>query len=136
MLLLFEDILDLEHVEHGLADVGVGAPILMVTSATTSTQHTMMVRLLKLKTAILECFKIHESNSRKLSTREWRITNEVCSLLDVVAEVTIRIQGDADTHISQTMFNMLEIKEIFEEEEHNIRTLDQPYDGCDVLKEK
>ena len=100
-----------------------------------TTQHAMMVRLLKLKTAILEYFKIRESNSRKLSTREWRITNEVCSLLDVVAEVTMRIQGGADTHISQTMFNMLEIKEIFEEEEHKIRTLDQPYDGRDVLKE-
>lgn len=96
----------------------------------------MMVRLLKLKTAISDYFRRHASNNRKLSNREWTITNEVCSLLDVVAEVTIKIQGSSDTHISQTMFNMLEIKEIFQEDEHKIRTPDQLYDGGSVLKER
>ena len=84
----------------------------------------------------MEYFRRHDSNKRKLSTRVWRITNEVCSLLNVVAEVTVKIQGASDTHISQTMFNMLEIKEIFEGIEHTIRTPDQLYDGCDMLKEK
>ena len=56
-------------------------------------------------------FKRHDSNNRKLSTREWVITNEVCSLLDVVAEVATRIQGAEDTHISLTIFNILEIKD-------------------------
>ena len=55
------------------------------------------------------------------------ITNEVCSLLHVVAEVTIRIQGSENTHISETMFKMLEIKEIFEGDTHKIRTQDQTY---------
>ena len=98
-------------------------------------QHGMMARLLQLKKAIVDYFKRHDSHNRKLSTREWVITNEVCSLLDVVAEVTIRIQGSEDTHISETMFNMLEIKEIFEEDTHKIRTPDQAYNDGDVLKE-
>ena len=84
----------------------------------------MMARLLQLKKAIVEYFKRHDSNNRKLSTREWVISNEVCCLLDVVEEVTARIQGAEDTHISETMFNMLEIKEIFEGNTHKIRTQD------------
>ena len=51
-------------------------------------------------------------------------------------EVTIKIQGGVDTHISQTMFSMLEIKEIIGDTEHWIRAPDQAYDGGDVLKEK
>ena len=96
----------------------------------------MMVRLLQLKKAIQEYFRTHDSNARKLTTREWTIANEVCSLLDVVAEVTIKIQGGVGTHISQTMFSMLEIKEIIGDTEHWIRAPDQAYDGGDVLKEK
>ena len=71
-----------------------------------------------------------------MTTRELTIANEVCSLLDVVVEVTIKIQGGVDTHISQTMFSMLEIKEIIGDTEHWIRAPDQAYDGGDVLKEK
>ena len=63
------------------------------------------------------------------------ITNEVCGLLDVVTKVTIGIQGSEDTHINETMFNMLEIKEIFEGDTHKIRTQDQTYNDDDVLKE-
>lgn len=33
------------------------------------------------------------------------------------------------------MFKMVEIEEIFNEEDHNTHTLDQLYDGDDVLKE-
>ena len=65
-----------------------------------------------------------------------KVTHEVCSLLDVVAEVTIRIQGGADTHLSQTMFNMREIHEIFGEDSHAIRKLDQAYNGVDVETEE
>ena len=76
----------------------------------------------------MDYFKTHDtSSSRKLSTREWVITNEVCSLLDVVSEVTAKIQEGDDTHISQTMFNMKEIMEIFENHEHSIRVQDQNY---------
>lgn len=96
----------------------------------------MMVRLLQLKKPIIEYFKRHPTNTRKLTTNEWTITNQVCSLLDVVAEVTIKIQGGADTHIGQTMFNMLEIKEIFSESEHNIRILDQPYDSSGEISKE
>eukprot|EP00904_Undaria_pinnatifida_P010346 jgi/Undpi1/6441/HiC_scaffold_20.g08922.m1 len=101
-----------------------------------TTQHAMMVRLLQLKKAIQEYFRTHDGNALKLTTREWTIANEVCSLLDVVAEVTIKIQGGVDTHISQTMFSMLEIKEIIGDTEHWIRAPDQAYDGGDVLKKK
>ena len=95
----------------------------------------MMARLLQFKKAIVNYFKRHDSNRRKLSTREWVITNEMCNLLDVVAEVTTRIQGAEDTHISETMFNMLEFMEIFEGDTHKILTQDQNYNDGDVLKE-
>lgn len=89
----------------------------------------MMVRILKLKKAIVEYFGKHDINNRKLSLREWTVTNEVCSLLDVVAEVTIKIQGATDTNISQTMFNMREIRDIVDDDVQTIRTPDQPYNN-------
>ena len=95
----------------------------------------MTARLLQLKKAIVEYFKRHDINNRKLFTREWVITNEECSLFDVIGEVTTRIHGANYTHISETMFNMLEIKEIFEGDMHKIRTQDQNYNDGDVLKE-
>ena len=101
-----------------------------------TTQHAMMARILKLKKPLVEYFRWHSSNERKLNSHEWKVTNEVCSLLDVVAEVTIRIQGGADTHLSQTMFNMREIHEIFGEDSHAIRKLDQAYNGLDVETEE
>ena len=84
---------------------------------------------------IQEHFRTHDGNARKLTIRDGTIAKEVCSLLDVVAEVTIKIQGGVDTHISQTMFNMLQIKEIIGDKEHWIRAPDQAYEGSDVLKE-
>ena len=101
-----------------------------------TTQHAMMARILKLKKPLVEYFRRHSSNERKLNSHECKVTNEVCSLLDVVAEVTIRIQGGADTHLSQTMFNMREIHEIFGEDSHAIRKLDQAYNGVDVETEE
>ena len=101
-----------------------------------ATQHAMMARILKLKKPLVEYFRRHSSNERKLNSHEWKVTNEVCSLLDVVAEVTIRIQGGADTHLSQTMFNMREIHEIFGEDSRAIRKLDQTYNDVDVETEE
>ena len=96
----------------------------------------MMALILKLKKPLVEYFRRHSSNERKLNSHEWKVANEVCSLLDVVAEVTIRTQGGADTHLSQTMFNMREIHEIFGEDSHAIRKLDQAYNGVDVETEE
>ena len=96
----------------------------------------MMVRLLQLKKALQESFRTHDGNARKLTTRKWTIANKVCSLLDVVPEVTIKYQGGVDTHISQAMFSMLEIKEIIGDTEHWVRAPEQAYDGGDALKEK
>ena len=102
------------------------APRALMPTDRWTTQHAMMVRLLQLKKAIQEYFRTHDGNARKVTTREWTIANEVCSLLDVVAEVTIKIQGGVDTHMSQTMFSMLEIKEIIGDTEHWIRAPDKP----------
>ena len=49
--------------------------------------------------------------------------------------MTIKIQRGVDTHISQTMLNMLQIKEIISDKEHWIRAPDRAYDGSDVLKD-
>ena len=47
------------------------------------------------------------------------------------------MEGGADTHIGQTMYNMMEIKEVFTEEDHNIRTPDQSYESNgDIWKER
>ena len=75
----------------------------------------MMDRLLSLKKPISEYFRQHPSfrqhpqNARKLTSHEWTVTNEVCSLLDDVSEATIRMQGAGDTHVSQAMFIVTEV---------------------------
>ena len=107
-----------------------------VLANTWTTQHAMMALILKLKKPLVEYFRRHSSKERKLNSHEWKVANEVCSLLDVVAEVPTRIQGGADTHLSQTMFNMREIHEIFGEDSHAIRKLDQAYNGVDVETEE
>jgi hypothetical protein len=81
----------------------------------------MMARLLKLKKAIMEYFRRHPDNQRKLTSHEWLVTNEVCSLLDTIAEVTTRIQGSVDTHVSQTVFLMKEAKELLDGDAFPIR---------------
>ena len=80
-----------------------------------------MDRLLALKKAIIEYFRLHPSNARKLTSHEWTVTNEVCSLLDVVSEATTPIQGGEDTHVSQVMFIMTEVIELLKEDSHSIR---------------
>lgn len=92
----------------------------------------MMARLLKLKKLITKYFRKHSNSDRKLTAREWLVTNEVCSLLDLVAEVTTPVRGSVDTHISQTMFNMKEVKEVLEGEEFDVRTPEQAYAADDV----
>lgn len=80
--------------------------------------------MLVLKKAILNYFSENRSYSEELSDHEWKITGEVCSLLDVVAEVDTCIRGPSDTHISQAMFNMTEVLAILKEDRHRIRTPD------------
>lgn len=74
-----------------------------------------------------EYFSKHNQNPRRLSPREWLVANEVCSLLDVVAEVTTHIQGSTDTHLGQTMFNMFEVKDVLSGSMQDIR---RPDDSC------
>ena len=75
-----------------------------------------MDRLLALKKPISEYFRQHPQNARKLTSNEWTVTNEVCSLLDDVSEATIRMQGAGDTHVSQVMCIMTEVIAMLEEE--------------------
>ena len=82
----------------------------------------MMDRLLALKKAITEYFRQQAQNSaRKLTSHEWTVTNEVCSLLDEVSEATMRMQGTKDTHLSQAMFIMREVIDMLSEEVQPIR---------------
>ena len=94
----------------------------------------MMDRLLALKKPISEYFRQHPQNAWKLTSHEWTVTNEVCSLLDDVSEATIRMQGAGDTHVSQAMFIMTEVIAMLKEESHPIRVpnatvLPPPPDG-------
>ena len=51
-----------------------------------SRHFKMMDRLLALKKAISEYFWQHSQNARKLTSHEWTVTNEVCSLLDDISK--------------------------------------------------
>ena len=86
-----------------------------------TSQFNMMDRLLALKKPISEYFRQHPANPRKLSSHEWTVMNEVCSLLDVVSEATIRMQGAKDTHVSQAMFIMTEVIAMLSDDTHPIR---------------
>lgn len=88
----------------------------------------MMGRLLVLKKPITEYFRQLQAKTpqskqlkRKLSAHEWTVTNEVCSLLTDVSEITIRMQGAQDTHISQAMFLIQEVIEMLGADSHPIR---------------
>ncbi|CAN0217985.1 unnamed protein product, partial [Ascophyllum nodosum] len=94
----------------------------------------MVDRLLALKKPISEDFRQHPQNTRKLTSHEWTVTNEVCSLLDDVSEATIRMKGAGDTHVSQAMFIMTEVIAMLKEESHptrvpNATVLRPPPDG-------
>ncbi|CAM9975726.1 unnamed protein product, partial [Ascophyllum nodosum] len=91
-----------------------------------TTQRNMMDRLLLLKAAVVEYFRVHASDKRRLSVREWSITNEVCSVLDPVAEVNNKVQGAEDTYISQATFLMTELLANMESGPFRIRTPDKP----------
>ena len=99
----------------------------------------MMDRLLALKKPISEYFRQHPQNAQKLTSHEWTVTNEVCSLLDDVSEATIRMQGAGDTHVSQAMFIMTEVIVMLKEESHPIRVpnatvLPPPPDGIPRIR--
>lgn len=66
----------------------------------------MMDRLLLMKKSIVKFFRCHPNSPWKLSGYEWHIANEVCSLLNPVAEVTTRIQGSQDAFLSQIILLM------------------------------
>ena len=94
----------------------------------------MMDRLLALKKTISEYFRQHLQNARKLTSPEWTVINDVCSLLDDVSDATIRMQGTGDTHVSQAMFTMTEVIAMLKGESHPIRVpnatvLPPPPDG-------
>ena len=99
-----------------------------------TSQFKAMDRLLVLKKLISEYFRQQPQNARKLTSHEWTVTNEVCSLLDDVSEATIRMQGAGDTHVSQAMFILTEVNAMLKEESHPIRVpnatfLPPPPDG-------
>ena len=85
-----------------------------------------MDRLLLLKAAVVEYFRVHASDKRRLSVREWSATNEVCSVLDPEAEVNTKVQGAEDTYISQATFLMTELLTIMGSGRFRIRTPDKP----------
>ena len=85
-----------------------------------------MDRLPLLKAAVVEYFRVHASDKRRLSVREWSVTNEVCSVLDPVAEVNTKVPGAEDTYISQATFLMAELLAIMETGSFRISTPDKP----------
>ena len=85
-----------------------------------------MDRLLLLKAAVVEYFRVHTSDKRRLSVREWSVTNKLCSVLDPVAEVNTKVQGAEETYISQATFLMTELQVIMGLGPFCIRTPNKP----------
>ena len=85
-----------------------------------------MERLLQLKEPVVEYFRRNSNDKRRLTSHDWNITNQVCSILDPIAEVNIKIQGAEDTYISQATFLMKELMEIMTSECLQIRVPDKP----------
>ena len=69
-----------------------------------------MDRLLCPKKSINEYFRTHHNDRRKLTNHEWVVTNEICSVLDPIADVTTKIHGSSGTHIGQATFFMKELR--------------------------
>ena len=85
-----------------------------------------MDRLLLLNAAVVEYFRVHASDKRRLSVRDWSVTNEVCSVLDPVAEVNTKVKGAEDTNNSQATFLMTELLAIMGSGRFRIRSPDKP----------
>ena len=91
-----------------------------------------MERLLQLKEPVVEYFRRNSNDKRRLTCHDWNVTNQVCSILDPIAEVNIKIQGAEDTYISQATFLMKELMEIMTFECLQIRVPDKP--GMDPVQ--
>ena len=91
-----------------------------------------MERLLQLKEPVVEYFRRNSNDKRRLTSHDWNVTNQVCSTLDPIAEVNIKIQGAEDTYISQATFLMKELMEIMTSECFQIRVPDKP--GMDPVQ--
>ena len=91
-----------------------------------------MERLLQLKEPVVEYFRRNSNDKRRLTSHDWNVTNQVCSILDPIAEVNIKIQGAEDTYISQATFLMKELMEIMTSECLQIRVPDKP--GMDPVQ--
>ena len=66
-----------------------------------TTQRNMMGRLLQLKDPVVEYFRRNSNDKRRLTSHDWNVPNQVCSILDPIAKVNIKLQGAEDTYISQ-----------------------------------
>ena len=85
-----------------------------------------MERLLQPKEPVVEYFRRNSDDKRRLTGHDWNVTNQVCSILDHIAEVDIKTQGAEDTYISQATFLMKELMEIMTSECLQIRFPDKP----------
>ncbi|CAB1103007.1 unnamed protein product [Ectocarpus sp. CCAP 1310/34] len=113
-----DELKELQRLEEGFSRI---YELLRPNDTRWTSQFKMMDRVLALKKPISEYFKKYPQNERKLTPNEWTITNEVCSLLSDVSEVTIRMQGSVDTHVGQAMFILHELIEMLGEDTHPIR---------------
>ena len=86
--------------------------------------HSMLDRTLQLESAMAAFFK-HPDNrkltDRHISAEQWSSVREACGILDSVAEVMRRIQGSDGKHLSTAHHLMLELRDIVQDEEHEVR---------------
>ena len=85
-----------------------------------------MERFVQLKEPIVEYFRRNSNDKRRLTSHDWNVMNQVCSILDPIAEVNTKNQGAEDTYISQATFLMKELMEIRTSECLQIRVPDKP----------
>ena len=91
-----------------------------------------MTSLFQLKEPVVEYIRRNSNEKRRLTSHDWNVTNQVCSILDPIAEVKIKIQRAEDTYISQATFPMKGLMEIMTSVCLQIRVPDKP--GMDPVQ--
>ena len=56
-----------------------------------------MTSLFQHKEPVVEYFRRNSNEKRRLTSHDWNVTSQVCSILDPIAEAKIKIQGAEDT---------------------------------------
>lgn len=115
----------MKEIQASLSETGCEEVLDMVRFNYTrwSGRHASSVRLLELAEPLMAyCAKLTGKNADiSLSGDDWLVLREVTSVMDMLQDVTTKIQGGRDRFVSQTVFLMQELISLLEDETIDIR---------------